>query len=92
MVALTALAALAALAAVGGALALAIGTSGGPPVSAVHRPARRLPTASPPAPVRVPAWAADQAFGASMYFLSHYELPSGRVVRWDQGARHGQRG
>jgi endo-1,4-beta-D-glucanase Y len=34
----------------------------------------------------VPTWAADQAFGASMYFLSHYELSSGRVVRWDQGA------
>jgi endoglucanase len=34
----------------------------------------------------VPAWAADQAFAASMSFLSRYERPSGRVVRWDQGA------
>jgi endoglucanase len=29
--------------------------------------------------------AAEQAFGAAAYFLSHYEQPSGRVVRWDQG-------
>lgn len=34
----------------------------------------------------MPTWAADQAFGAAMYFLDRYELPSGRVVRWDQGA------
>jgi endoglucanase len=33
----------------------------------------------------VPARDADQAFGAAMYFLDHYELSSGRVVRWDQG-------
>jgi endoglucanase len=35
--------------------------------------------------VATPRWAADQAFGAALYFLGHYELPSGRVVRWDQG-------
>ncbi len=34
----------------------------------------------------MPTWAADQAFAASMSFLSHYELSSGRVVRWDQGS------
>jgi endoglucanase len=33
-----------------------------------------------------PSWAADQAFSAALFFLNHYELPNGRVVRWDQGA------
>ncbi len=42
---------------------------------------------APPAPVDSPGTkGADQAFGAALYFLAHYELPDGRVVRWDQGA------
>ena len=32
-----------------------------------------------------PSAAADQAFTSAQYFLAHYELPGGRVVRWDQG-------
>ncbi|HEY6471948.1 MAG TPA: glycosyl hydrolase family 8 [Acidimicrobiales bacterium] len=82
-----ALVALAALAVLAGAIALGIGTSGGP-TSTLDRSAPRR-TVRPPgssAPERVPVWAADQAFGAAMYFLDRYELPSGRVVRWDQGA------
>jgi endoglucanase len=65
-----------------GALALGIDTAGRPSVTAKDRRGGR-PAA---APARVPAWAADQAFSASLYFLARYELPSGRVVRRDQGA------
>jgi endoglucanase len=90
VVARSALGALAVLAVLAAALALGIGTSGGPRTPAAHRRAGRPTTASSSVPssgpARVPTWAADQAFSASMSFLSRYELPSGRVVRWDQGA------
>lgn len=70
-----------------GAIAIGIGTSGEPatPAGDGHRHAGflRAPTTVPP--VATPRWAADQAFGAALSFLGHYELPSGRVVRWDQG-------
>jgi endoglucanase len=86
-VALVALAALAMLAA---AIALGIGTSGGPtnPATSLAQSGHheKRPPSGSSAPASVPAWAADQAFGAAMYFLDRYELPSGRVVRWDQGA------
>lgn len=65
-----------------GAIALGIGTSGEPTTPAHrHTDERRTTTA----PAATPRWAVDQAFGASLYFLNRYELPSGRVARWDQG-------
>jgi endoglucanase len=76
--------ALAALAALAGAVALGIGTSGEPATQGGHRHAgaARKPASVPR--VATPRWAADQAFAAALYFLGHYELPNGRVVRWDQ--------
>lgn len=73
------------------AIALGIATSDGPtgpaPLSARSSGSHAVvPTSGPETPARVPAWQADQAFEAALYFLNHYELPSGRVVRWDQGA------
>lgn len=75
--------ALAALGVLAGAVALGIDTSGqpAPPARPRHTDARRATTTSD----ATPQWAADQAFGASLFFLNHYELPSGRVARWDQG-------
>ena len=77
--------ALVALGVLAGAVAIGIGTSGEPatPAGHGHAGSPRAPTSVPP--LATPRWAADQAFGAALYFLDHYELPSGRVVRWDQG-------
>lgn len=74
------------LAVLAGAVALGIGTSGVSTTSAGHGHSRSSATTGPRAVVATPRWAADQAFGAAIYFLDHYELPNGRVVRWDQGA------
>jgi endo-1,4-beta-D-glucanase Y len=65
-----------------GAIALGIGTSGELPAPTGHRHAGAQRTTTSVATSR---WAADQAFGASLYFLDRYERPSGRVARWDQG-------
>jgi endoglucanase len=76
---------LAALAVVAGGVALGIGTSGEPALPAGDQHLKvPLPTATV-RPVSTPQWAADQAFLAALSFLNHYELPSGRVARWDQG-------
>ncbi len=74
-----------ALGVLAGAIAISIGKSGEPatPAGHPHAGSPRAPTSVPP--VATPHWAADQAFGAALYFLGHYELPSGRVARWDQG-------
>jgi endoglucanase len=74
--------ALTGLAVLASAIALGIGTSGEParPAGGGHA---GVPRAAPS--VATPRWAADQAFGAALYFLDHYELRSGRVARWDQG-------
>jgi endoglucanase len=75
----------AALAVLAGAIALGIGTSGGPATPAGHRQAGS-PRASATGPRgSTPRWEADQAFAAALYFLARYEQPSGRVARWDQG-------
>ena len=74
--------ALTGLAVLASAIALGIGTSGEPARPAGGRHAG-VPRAAPS--VATPRWAADQAFGAALYFLDHYELRSGRVARWDQG-------
>jgi endoglucanase len=74
--------ALTGLAVLASAIALGIGTSGEParPAGGGHADIPRVaPSVAPP------RWAADQAFGAALYFLDHYELGSGRVARWDQG-------
>jgi endoglucanase len=76
---------LVALGVLAGAVALGIGTSGGP-----ASPSGHLQAGTARAPVtaqrgRTPRWAAEQAFGAALSFLGHYELASGRVARWDQG-------
>ncbi|HSZ36550.1 MAG TPA: glycosyl hydrolase family 8 [Acidimicrobiales bacterium] len=70
---------------VAGAVALGIGTSGESTGSSA-RGRDAPPTPLNAQPAAGPRWAADQAFGATAYFLAHYELPNGRVVRWDQGA------
>jgi endo-1,4-beta-D-glucanase Y len=74
--------ALTGLAVLASAIALGIGTSGEPsrPAGGPHA---GVPRAAPS--VATPRRAADQAFGAALYFLDHYELRSGRVARWDQG-------
>jgi endoglucanase len=79
------LVALTVLAVLTGAVALGIATTGAPGRQSVQAtgPARVRATA---ARAVTPRWATDQAFGAAMYFLDRYELPNGRVVRWDQGA------
>jgi endoglucanase len=76
---------LAACAVLAGAVALGIGTSGEPatPAGHPHAGSARTPATAPR--VSTPRWAVDQAFGAALFFLAHYELPSGRVARWDQG-------
>jgi endoglucanase len=74
--------ALTGLAVLTSAIALGIGTSGEPARPAGGRHAG-VPRAAPS--IATPRWAADQAFGAALYFLDHYELRSGRVARWDQG-------
>jgi endoglucanase len=77
--------ALVALGVLAGAIAIGIGTSGEPVTPAGHRPAGSPRPPTSVSSVATPQWAADQAFGAALYFLGHYELPSGRVARWDQG-------
>jgi endoglucanase len=74
-----------ALAVFAGAIALGIGTTGGParPAGHPHVGSARAPAAA--ASGSTPRWAADQAFGAALYFLARYERPDGRVARWDQG-------
>jgi endoglucanase len=67
------------------AIAIGIGTSGEPAPPAGHRYPGSPPTPASVALVTTPRWAADQAFGAALSFLARYELPSGRVARWDQG-------
>ncbi|HEX4163583.1 MAG TPA: glycosyl hydrolase family 8 [Acidimicrobiales bacterium] len=74
-----------ALGVLAGAIALGIGTSGGPASPSGHRQAGAARASATADPVDAPRWAADQAFGAALFFLGHYELPSGRVARWDQG-------
>lgn len=79
------LGALVALGVLAGAVALGIGTTSGPATPAGRRHVEPQRTTRTSASVAAPHGAADQAFGASLYFLDHYELPTGRVVRWDQG-------
>ncbi len=49
------------------------------------RPVARAVDAARDGGAPLPGAAADAAFAAAQYFLAHYELPSGRVVRRDQG-------
>ena len=79
------LGALVVLAVLAGAVALGIGTSGGPAPTAGHEPAGASGAPSTADGPPLPAGASDQAFGAAVYFLGHYELRDGRVARWDQG-------
>jgi endoglucanase len=74
-----------ALGVLAGAVALGIGTSGGPATPSGRRQVGAARTPATADRVDAPRWAADQAFGAALFFLGHYELPSGRVARWDQG-------
>ena len=63
-------------------------TPGGSALHGVARPDRPAATASAAAQdgsTPDPSTAADRAFAATQYFLAHYELPDGRVVRRDQG-------
>jgi len=60
----------------------------GSAVRRVHPRDRPVPpavNAARGASAPLPSAAADQAFAAAQYFLAHYELPGGRVVRRDQG-------
>ncbi len=68
-----------------GAIAIGIGTSGEPAPQAGHRHADSPRAPASDSPAATPHWAVDQAFGAALSFLGHYELPNGRVARWDQG-------
>jgi endoglucanase len=77
--------AVAALAVIIDAVAFGIGTSSGPATPARPRDGGTAQSPATGPRVATPRWAADQAFGAALYFLGHYELPSGRVARWDQG-------
>jgi endo-1,4-beta-D-glucanase Y len=77
--------ALAALGVLAGAIALGIGTSSEPANPASHRRAGSEQATKARPPVATPRWAANQAFGAALFFLDHYELANGRVARWDQG-------
>ena len=77
--------ALAGLAVLGGAMALGIGTSSEPATPAGHAQTGVSPMRTTNPAGATPPGAADQAFGAALYFLQRYELPNGRVVRWDQG-------
>lgn len=68
-----------------GAVAYGLGTAGDPAPQHAYRQAGSVRAPAGATPAAPPRWAADQAFGAALYFLDHYELPSGRVARWDQG-------
>ncbi len=70
---------------IAGAVALGIGVSGGPATPTIHRPAGSPQRPAAGNRVATPGWAADQALSAALYFLDHFELPNGRVARWDQG-------